>query len=296
MTTDITTSNSLADLAARINAEHKAVATTLRDSVAHAITAGELLIEAKDRLAHGEWLPWLREHCNISERTAQLYMRTAKNRAAIEARAKSATVADLTLNETAALLMMSTDVRKLLAFAEEIESLSGEALIEKCIANDVAMIRDESYNPFAGRSEAEKLEWLLFTIFLSIDTEAGRPGKKPEHACYHVEYVLQRPFQNVDEWLGPEGDRYRRVNGYSHGGAMPERFKAEWAAFRDAHRHYTLADAEAKLGVLHAQFERDVAAGRISAPSMRRAKRRRSNGGPRPPPAPPQGDCGIGVS
>src|SRR5215831_15201763 len=71
--TKIDASNSLTDLAARIVAAHQAVSTALKDSVQHAITAGELLIEAKDKVGgHGNWLPWLRDHCTISERTAQL--------------------------------------------------------------------------------------------------------------------------------------------------------------------------------------------------------------------------------
>jgi hypothetical protein len=105
-------SNSLAGLAARIRVEHEAVAVALRDSVRHAIVAGELLVEAKAQLVHGQWRPWLREHCAISERTAQLYMRVAKNRAEIEAQIRN-DVADLTLSEAAALLMLSSDARKL---------------------------------------------------------------------------------------------------------------------------------------------------------------------------------------
>jgi hypothetical protein len=86
------------------------VSAALRDSVRHAIAAGELLIEAKEQLAHGRWLPWLRDQCTISERTAQLYMRVVKNRAEIEAQIRNG-VADLSLNEVAALLMLSSDVR-----------------------------------------------------------------------------------------------------------------------------------------------------------------------------------------
>jgi hypothetical protein len=55
--------------------------------------AGSRLIEAKTLVPHGGWLPWLRDNCDISERTAQLYMKLAKNKVAIDA--KSATVADL---------------------------------------------------------------------------------------------------------------------------------------------------------------------------------------------------------
>ena len=185
--------NSLPDLAARIRVEHRAVSSALRDSVRHAIAAGELLIEAKGQLGHGRWLPWLRDHCTISERTAQLYMRVANNRAEIENQMRSG-VADLSLNEVTALLMLSSDVRKLLNFAKQADGLSGEALVEFCIANNVGVIKDSGYDPFAGRSEAERLEWLLFTLFLSYDGAAHRAGFDPEDAWGHVEYLLQRPF------------------------------------------------------------------------------------------------------
>jgi predicted RNA methylase len=49
--------NSLPELAARINAEHEAALLALQRALGHAITAGALLLEAKARLAHGEWLP-----------------------------------------------------------------------------------------------------------------------------------------------------------------------------------------------------------------------------------------------
>jgi hypothetical protein len=98
-------SNILPDLAARIRAEHEAASGALKSSVGHAITAGELLIEAKALVKHGQWLPWLQNHCAISERTAQLYMRCARSRKEIEANTQC--VADLTLNEAAALLMLS---------------------------------------------------------------------------------------------------------------------------------------------------------------------------------------------
>jgi hypothetical protein len=97
-TTDLATSNSLADLAARIRAEHEGVAGAMKRGLDHAIAAGKLLLEAKAQLAHGQWLPWLAEHCQVPERTAQLYMRLARHAPEIR------NVADLTVRGAIELL------------------------------------------------------------------------------------------------------------------------------------------------------------------------------------------------
>jgi hypothetical protein len=69
MTTRIEGSNSLAELAAKVQAEHKAVTAALSKAVEHALQAGAYLTEAKESLPHGQWLPWL-ERCEVSRRTA----------------------------------------------------------------------------------------------------------------------------------------------------------------------------------------------------------------------------------
>lgn len=42
------------------------------------LTIGRCLIEAKEQLPHGEWLPWLNERVEFSERTARNFMRLAR--------------------------------------------------------------------------------------------------------------------------------------------------------------------------------------------------------------------------
>jgi uncharacterized protein (DUF2235 family) len=81
-------SNRLPIIEAQIKIEHDAHLSAVRTSIEHAIKAGALLEEAKGLLKHGQWLPWLSDHCGLSDRTAQRYMRLARN-------AKSATMADL---------------------------------------------------------------------------------------------------------------------------------------------------------------------------------------------------------
>jgi hypothetical protein len=96
---------SLADLASRIRAEHESTAASLKRGAKHAMAAGQLLIAAKKQLKHGEWLPWLRDHCAMPERTARLYMRLASNRQVIESQIGS--VADFSIRGAVALISCS---------------------------------------------------------------------------------------------------------------------------------------------------------------------------------------------
>lgn len=70
--------NELTKLAKGINAEHEACVGSAADAVTHAIKAGEMLIEAKAGLDHGEFIPWVDRNCRFKRRQAQNYMRVAK--------------------------------------------------------------------------------------------------------------------------------------------------------------------------------------------------------------------------
>ncbi|TIR50674.1 MAG: DUF3102 domain-containing protein, partial [Mesorhizobium sp.] len=72
------TSNRLPILAAEIRASHEGMLQATLTAAAQAIQAGHSLIEAKNLVAHGEWLPFLRE-AGISERQAQRYMVLARS-------------------------------------------------------------------------------------------------------------------------------------------------------------------------------------------------------------------------
>jgi hypothetical protein len=65
-------------LAVEIEKAHCAVKDAGRTALLYAKHAGDLLVQAKARLPHGAWLPWLVGHCDIAARTAQLYMQLAK--------------------------------------------------------------------------------------------------------------------------------------------------------------------------------------------------------------------------
>lgn len=102
MTTELTT------LAADIRESHEAAIAAGRSALEHARCAGELLVEAKRQVGHGTWLVWLRDHCpTLSARTAQVYMRIAREWPALEAKAQR--VADLPVREALALLATPQD-------------------------------------------------------------------------------------------------------------------------------------------------------------------------------------------
>lgn len=77
---------SLPDLADGANDEHRAAEDAASRALEHARRAGELLVEAKGRVEHGDWTDWIRRRCDFSPRTARRYMRIADRWSEIEAR------------------------------------------------------------------------------------------------------------------------------------------------------------------------------------------------------------------
>ncbi|MBN9623078.1 MAG: DUF3102 domain-containing protein [Actinobacteria bacterium] len=72
----------LSSLAKEIRDENSAAERDALSAVAHARRAGELLIEAKAAVAHGEWGSWLSENVDFSQQWAASLMRVAKAPAA----------------------------------------------------------------------------------------------------------------------------------------------------------------------------------------------------------------------
>jgi ParB family chromosome partitioning protein len=95
-----TRAGSLAELAARINAEYQAGEGATRRGLEHFRAAGDLLIRAKDRCGHGRWLGWVRKHLRFGDRQARKYMRLAREWRQV----KSASDADSSIDAALRLL------------------------------------------------------------------------------------------------------------------------------------------------------------------------------------------------
>jgi Protein of unknown function (DUF3102) len=87
----------LSALAGKIRTLAAAVRGGGETVIRKAIDIGVALIDAKRQVPHGQWLPWIKDECELSERTVQDYMLVAACRHKIEQWMKSATAADLTL-------------------------------------------------------------------------------------------------------------------------------------------------------------------------------------------------------
>lgn len=67
-------------LAHEINRQQQFADDHFRTSLQHALRVGQLLLEAKDQVGHGEWLTWLVANTSVSDRTARGYMQLARGR------------------------------------------------------------------------------------------------------------------------------------------------------------------------------------------------------------------------
>lgn len=106
------------------------------------IEIGRRLNEAKEQLEHGEWLPWLQEKVDFSERSAQNFMRLAREYE------KSAEIADLGASKALALLALPVSERT--EFVAEKHEVNGE---EKSVAE---MTAAELKQAIAERDEARR--------------------------------------------------------------------------------------------------------------------------------------------
>jgi hypothetical protein len=250
-------SNSLADLAARIRAEHEATSTALKSSAEHGIAAGELLIEAKAKVPHGQWLPWLKDNCSMSERTAQLYMRLAKNREAVEDQIRNGD-ADLSLNEATALLMLSSDVRKLFEMVKTMEGLQGDDLINFCVANDIGMLTGNIFNA-PTPTDQEEIEWRIFVLWL-----VRVHGHYVESALLHMEWVQSRGTLLAD-WMKPNPLRDAWM-------PIPQATFDNWHTFLEANRGRSLDDVKAEIMAV------EKSQGEMPRPSLRKRRKRVGRG------------------
>jgi hypothetical protein len=145
----------LEQLASCINSAHRGARTSAHTAVGHALRCGELLLEVKAGLAHGEWLPWLAANVKFSQQTASAYMRVATGKRKLPA------TSNLSLGNTL----------KLLAEPKEPKP-------KKAPKETPAEEEDESSKPTGKRRKKWKPDPLFGAIGETIKLARAEPATK----------------------------------------------------------------------------------------------------------------------
>lgn len=103
------------------------------------IEIGRRLVEAKDMLSHGEWLPWLERETQISDRSAARYMQIFREYGAAQQSlfgpvANSPTLSNLSISNALRLLALPEEERESFAETNDVEHMSArdvEALVKE---------------------------------------------------------------------------------------------------------------------------------------------------------------------
>ena len=145
---------SLEQMAAAINSDHKAGEAAAREGLQHFRAAGERLLQAKAAVkCRGEkWLPWLEKNVKFSARTVTDYMRLARGWDKISA----AGAADL------------RDALRLLTAADEDQEepghiTLGEWQMMRPAQRRGALAADASESKFNAQGDNENIEWALWS-------------------------------------------------------------------------------------------------------------------------------------
>ncbi len=166
----------VADLAAKINAEHRACEAAAVSAVEHAVRAGELLAEVKQGLKHGGWLKWLEANFEGSARHAQRYMKLASQKHRLNATRVSHSSINGALRELQAVEAKEKSAEKHAARVEQVS-------------------KPEAYNGNRNRC------WLPLETFWSSPKSwlLSESGKPHEYTQKKLREAIEK-FTSVQEW------------------------------------------------------------------------------------------------
>ena len=136
------------------------------------LTIGRCLIEAKDMLPHGEWLPWLNERVEFSERTARNFMRLAREWT------NRQTLADLGAAKALTLLALPAEEREQFVEDHNVIDMSARQLKEAIRERDEARKADETAKADASAAEQARAKMEADMAVVNASLAAAREEKQ----------------------------------------------------------------------------------------------------------------------
>lgn len=136
------------------------------------LTIGRCLIEAKDMLPHGEWLPWLNERVELSERAAQRFMRLAREWS------NPTTLSDLGASKALALLALPAEEREQFVEEHNVIDMSARQLKEAIRERDEARKAAEAAKADASAAEQARAKMEADMAVVNASLAAAREEKQ----------------------------------------------------------------------------------------------------------------------
>ena len=136
------------------------------------LTIGRCLIEAKEMLPHGEWLPWLNEKVAYSERTAQNFMAVARRYS------NPQTLADLGMAKALALLALPDSERDEFVQDHNVIDMSARQLKQAIKERDEAMKAAEEAKADASAAEQARAKMEADMAVVNASLAAAREEKQ----------------------------------------------------------------------------------------------------------------------
>ena len=136
------------------------------------LTIGRCLIEAKDMLPHGEWLPWLNGRVEFSERTARNFMRLAREWT------NRQTLADLGAAKALTLLALPAEEREQFVEEHNVIDMSARQLKEAIRERDEARKAAEAAKADASAAEQARAKMEADMAVVNASLAAAREEKQ----------------------------------------------------------------------------------------------------------------------
>ena len=178
------------------------------------VQIGKRLIEAKEMLPHGGWLPWLSEQVNYSERTAQRLMKIARDCS------NPTLVSDLGRTKALALLALPDEEQKALMEAYDVPNMSKRELEDAIRERDEARRQVEAANEAA--QNAERMAKEVADRLERAEDDLEQVERQRDDAEKRIKELENRP---VDVAVQVDEDACRKAADEARKAA-----EAEWSA------------------------------------------------------------------
>ena len=151
------------------------------------LTIGRCLIEAKGMLPHGEWLPWLTEQVELSERTAQKFMRIAREWS------NPSALADLGATKALMLLVLPKDEREQFVAEHNVVDMTSRQLEQAIKERDEAKAHAQQAEQ--ERSEAQQSAQKLQETLHDVLEDRSDAYQRLEKLTEELDELKARPVE-----------------------------------------------------------------------------------------------------